>query len=85
MESVGEILGDAVTAEVAGAWSEALMALANLLISLEGKLYKEAAEKQWTGPRDFVVTDIIEETADIKSFRMVPADDEKTWTIHKCI
>ena len=78
MESVGEILGDAVTAEVAGAWSEALMALANLLISLEGKLYKEAEEKQWTGPRDFVITDIIEETADIKSFRMVPSDNKKT-------
>jgi nitric oxide dioxygenase len=74
LEAVGQVLGAAITEEVAIAWSEAVMTLAKLLIQMESDLYQEAAHTQWTGPRDFVITD---ETADIKSIRMVPADGKE--------
>lgn len=77
VEAIGEVLGDAVTPGVAAAWSEAIMALAKLFIQTESLLYQEAASEQWTGPRDFVITEIISETNEIKSFRMVPNDDDK--------
>ena len=48
MEAIGEVLGDAVTAEVAAAWSEAVMALAKICIQTEAQLYEQAAETQWS-------------------------------------
>ena len=78
LEAIGQVLGDAVTPAVAAAWSEAIMALAKLFIEQEAQLYDEAAQEQWTGPRDFVITDIVQETTDIKSFRMVPSDGQGT-------
>ena len=74
MEAIGQVLGDAVTPAVAAAWSEAVMALVKLFIEKEAQLYNQAAQEQWTGPRDFVITDIIQESTEIKSFRMVPRD-----------
>ena len=78
LEAIGEVLGDAVTPAVAAAWSEAVMALVKLFIETEAQLYDEAAQEQWTGPRDFVITDIIQESTEIKSFRMAPSDGEGT-------
>lgn len=78
MESIGEVLGDAVTAEIAGAWSEAIMALAKILMGLEASEYDKASKTQWSGPKDFTISDIIDETPMIKSFRMKAADGKGT-------
>ena len=54
------MLGDAVTPDVAGAWSDVLMLLAGDLIGREQKLYDEAASKVggWYGIKDFLVTNV---------------------------
>jgi nitric oxide dioxygenase len=78
MESIGEVLGDAATAAVAAAWSEAVMALAKICISTEEELYKKAAELQWTGTREFTVSAIVQEGNDIVSIRLTPVDGKGT-------
>lgn len=78
MEAIGEVLGDAVTAEVAAAWSEAVMALAKICIQTEAQLYEQAAETQWSGVREFVIAELINETDEIKSIRMKPTDGKGT-------
>ncbi|MEU6757920.1 globin domain-containing protein [Streptomyces sp. NPDC046685] len=73
--AIAEILGEAVTPEVARAWDEVYWLMANALIALEERLYAEqrvAAGDVW---REWTVTDRVEETPDCTTFRMVPADD----------
>ncbi len=43
MAAVGEVLGDAVTAEVAAAWDEVYWLFAAQLIAEEARLYQQAA------------------------------------------
>ena len=74
MEAIGEVLGSAVTPEVAAAWSEAVTALAKVFIEVESKLYNEASEKQWVGSRDFSIVEVVQETPTVKSPRLKPAD-----------
>ena len=77
MEAVGEVLGSAVTPEVAAAWSEAVMALANIFIQTEIQFYDEAKKDQWVGVKEFTITDIIDEATDVKSFRFQAKDKVK--------
>lgn len=77
MEAIGEVLGSAVTPEVAAAWSEAVMALGKIFIEEEQKLYNEAEKLQWSGPKEFIITEIIDETPVVKSFRMKSKDGQK--------
>jgi len=71
MESIGHVMGDAVTPEVGEGWSEAVLALAKNLCELEAKLYAESAGRRggWKGVKDFrvagtrrVATDCVELT-----------------------
>lgn len=78
MEAIGEVLGDAVTPSVAAAWSEAVMALADICISTESDLYQQAAKLQWKGTREFVVSKVIPEAADIVSLRLEARDGKGT-------
>lgn len=57
MESVAEVLGDAVTPEIGQGWSDAVNALAGILIDAEEGLYAEAEKRQggWRGWREFSV------------------------------
>ncbi|SCG76703.1 globin domain-containing protein [Micromonospora inositola] len=75
MAAVGEVLGDAVTPEVAAAWDEVYWLLACELIAREARLYTEAGVPEngsvW---REWRVTDKVRETADVVSFTLVPAD-----------
>jgi len=75
LAAVGEVLGEAVTAEVAAAWDEVYWLLACELIAREARLYTQAgvgeAGSVW---RDWQVVECIQETADVVSFRLVPAD-----------
>ncbi|MFF6998615.1 globin domain-containing protein [Streptomyces sp. NPDC008313] len=66
------VLGDAVTPEVAAAWDEVYWLMANALIAIEKRLYEEtAAAGEW---REWKVVDRAEETADVVSFELRPAD-----------
>src|SRR5690606_20895534 len=53
MEAIGRVLGDAVTSDVAAAWSAAYWQLAELLIAAEEREYqrKAAAPGGWRGTR----------------------------------
>ena len=57
MGAIGEVLGDAVTPEIGEAWSEAVLALAQICIDAEEDLYKVAEQKQggWRYEREFEV------------------------------
>eukprot|EP00753_Platysulcus_tardus_P019717 PLAT7468.2.p1 GENE.PLAT7468.2~~PLAT7468.2.p1 ORF type:complete len:373 (-),score=165.18 PLAT7468.2:180-1298(-) len=77
--ATAEVLGDAVTEEVADAWSGVLMHVASHLISMEAALYDHAASLPggWDGrqqPKEFTVTRTREETATTKSIWLKPAD-----------
>lgn len=75
LAAVGEVLGDAVTPEVAAAWDEVYWLLACELIAREARLYTRAGVAD-DGPvwRDWRVTQVIRETPEVVSFRLVPAD-----------
>eukprot|EP00405_Crypthecodinium_cohnii_P015238 CAMPEP_0206450886 /NCGR_PEP_ID=MMETSP0324_2-20121206/19003_1 /ASSEMBLY_ACC=CAM_ASM_000836 /TAXON_ID=2866 /ORGANISM="Crypthecodinium cohnii, Strain Seligo" /LENGTH=392 /DNA_ID=CAMNT_0053920643 /DNA_START=57 /DNA_END=1235 /DNA_ORIENTATION=- len=80
MASIGHILGDAVTPEIGKGWSEAVMALANILIEEEKKLYEAAAARQggWMGAKDFKVESVREVATGCHEITFVPADGSTT-------
>jgi nitric oxide dioxygenase len=57
MLTIGEVLGDAVTEEVASGWKEAVQFLSGTLINVEENLYSEAEKRQggWRGWKQFLV------------------------------
>ncbi|MCX5399667.1 globin domain-containing protein [Streptomyces sp. NBC_00102] len=72
--AIAEVLGDAVTPEVAAAWDEVYWLMANALIAVEDRLYAErgvAAGQVW---QEWEVAGRTEETADVATFRLHPAD-----------
>ncbi|MEW2583987.1 globin domain-containing protein [Streptomyces virginiae] len=72
--AIAEILGEAVTPEVARAWDEVYWLMANALVAIEERLYaghRIAAGDVW---REWTVTGRSEETADCATFRIAPAD-----------
>jgi nitric oxide dioxygenase len=74
MAAVAEVLGPAVTPEIAAAWSEAVLFLAKVFIDKEESLYQMAEKRNggWSGPMDFVVTEVKEVADGIKSFSFKP-------------
>ncbi|MFI0982510.1 globin domain-containing protein [Streptomyces sp. NPDC021093] len=73
-EAIGEVLGDAVTPEVAAAWDEVYWLMANALIAIENRLYAEHGVLKGDTWRDWEVVGRTEETADVATFRLRPAD-----------
>ncbi|MYL23430.1 NO-inducible flavohemoprotein [Halomonas alkaliantarctica] len=76
MAAIGEVLGDAVTPEVADAWSALYQELADLLIELEAERYT-AFEQQpggWRGQRRFRIAATHQESRVIRSFILEPED-----------
>ncbi|MEV5955069.1 globin domain-containing protein [Streptomyces sp. NPDC051987] len=69
--AIVEVLGEAVTPEVAAAWDEVYWLMANALIALEKRLYEESGA---TGFRPWEVVGRVAETADVVTFRVRPAD-----------
>ncbi|GAB1333226.1 globin domain-containing protein [Streptomyces sennicomposti] len=69
--AIAEILGDAVTAEVAEAWTEVYWLMANALIAIEKRLYEESGSKELHA---WEVVGREENTADVVTFRVRPAD-----------
>ncbi|MFF4444751.1 globin domain-containing protein [Streptomyces sp. NPDC001502] len=73
-EAITEVLGEAVTPEVAQAWDEVYWLMANALIALEERLYAEQRVVAGDVWREWTVTARVAETADCATFRIAPAD-----------
>ncbi|MET8765692.1 globin domain-containing protein [Streptomyces sp. NPDC004658] len=72
--AIGDVLGEAVTPEVAAAWDEVYWLMAGALIAREARLYQKARvdpRKPW---RQWTVIERREETPDVVSFLLRPAD-----------
>lgn len=69
--AIAEVLGEAVTPEVAAAWEEVYWLMANALVAIEKRLYEEQDGPGW---REWEVVERVTETADVVSFRLRPAD-----------
>lgn len=76
LASIGEVLGEAATPALLDAWATAYTELATLMSGVEEDLYKQAATQPggWTSWRSFIVRRKEEETPDITSFYLYPAD-----------
>lgn len=73
-EAIAEVLGDAVTPEVAAAWDEVYWLMANALIAIETRLYAEQSVVDADVWRPWEVVDRTEETPHVASFLLRPAD-----------
>ncbi|WAX80388.1 globin domain-containing protein [Streptomyces sp. KMM 9044] len=69
--AIAEVLGEAVTPEVAAAWEEVYWLMANALIAVEKRLHEERGGPGW---REWEVVGRVAETADVVSLRLRPAD-----------
>ncbi len=76
MAAIGEVLGDAVTPEVADAWSALYQELADLLIGLEKQRYQAFEQEPggWRGARRFRIAKTHQESCVIRSFILEPED-----------
>lgn len=70
--AIAEVLGEAVTPQVAAAWDEVYWLMANALVAIEKRLYEESADG--SGWREWEVVERVAETADVVSFRLRPVD-----------
>ncbi|MFE0179003.1 globin domain-containing protein [Streptomyces sp. NPDC059002] len=70
--AIAEVLGDAVTPEVAAAWDEVYWLMANALIAVEARLYAEQGVTAADTWREWRVVGRIEETADVATFQLRP-------------
>ncbi|MGW3207882.1 globin domain-containing protein [Streptomyces sp. NPDC001135] len=69
--AIADVLGEAVTPEVAAAWTEVYWLMANALVAIEKRLYEESGSRV---RRPWEVVERVEETADVVTFRLRPAD-----------
>ncbi|GGK01026.1 flavohemoprotein [Lentibacillus kapialis] len=76
IEAVKDVLGDAATDDVITAWAAAYDYIANVFIEIEKKKYHVTEQQKggWIGFREFIVAEKIQETSDIVSFCLKPAD-----------
>ncbi|MEU1214853.1 globin domain-containing protein [Streptomyces sp. NPDC005791] len=72
--AIAEVLGDAVTPEVAAAWDEVYWLMANALIAIEERLHAQqgvVAGDVWS---EWTVISRVEDTPDVTTFRIAPSD-----------
>ncbi|MEU6383129.1 globin domain-containing protein [Streptomyces bauhiniae] len=69
--AIAEVLGDAVTPEVAAAWDEVYWLMARTLTGLERRLYEESGP---AGTRQWEVVERVPETSDVITLRLRPVD-----------
>ncbi|MET8014019.1 globin domain-containing protein [Streptomyces sp. NPDC005271] len=74
--AIAEVLGDAVTPEVAAAWDEVYWLMAGALIAQEARLYQDAGVEPGEIWRQWTVVERREETPDAVSFLLRPRDGE---------
>jgi nitric oxide dioxygenase len=73
--AIVDVLGDAVTPEVAAAWDEVYWLMAYALINQERGLYSARGVRAETVWREWEVAERIDETEDVVTFRMRRTDD----------
>ncbi|MGF0319125.1 globin domain-containing protein [Nocardia fluminea] len=73
-EAIAEVLGNAVTAEVAAAWNELYWLMAETLIGMEAELYRSAGVADGNVWRQTRVRDRRQESADAVSFVLTSLD-----------
>ncbi|GAA3951370.1 FAD-binding oxidoreductase [Streptomyces marokkonensis] len=73
--AIAEVLGDAVTTEVAAAWDEVYWLMANALVAIETRLYQETGVAEGAVWRRMEVVERCEESPDAVSLVLRPADD----------
>ena len=73
--AIADVLGDAVTPEVAAAWDEVYWLMAYALINQERGLYSARGVRPETVWRNWEVTDRFQETDDVVTFRVRKIDD----------
>lgn len=79
INSIKEVLGEAATDELIEAWFIAYTNLAQIMISIEQEMY-ETNEKSiggWKGWRTFTISEIKEESDEIKSFYLKATDKKE--------
>ena len=76
LAAVGEVLGEAVTAEVASAWDEVYWLFATQLIAEEARLYQRAGVDPAKPVRPYRVVRRIDEADDIISLVLEPSDGQ---------
>ncbi|MFD7920002.1 globin domain-containing protein [Streptomyces sp. NPDC059740] len=74
LSAVGEVLGEAVTEEVAAAWDEVYWLMADALIALEAQLHEEAGIAKGEVWQQMEIVERREETADVVSLVLRRAD-----------
>ena len=74
--AIAEVLGDAVTPQVAAAWDEVYWLMAGALIAQEARLYQDAGVQPGRVWRRWTVVERRAETPDVVSFLLRPADGE---------
>ncbi|WP_327092106.1 FAD-binding oxidoreductase [Nonomuraea sp. NBC_01738] len=71
--AIAEVLGDAITPEIAAAWDEVYWLMAGALIAMEARIYAAAGDHgRW---REWQVIERHEETADVMSLVLRPLGD----------
>ena len=76
LEAIKEVLGEAATDEIIGAWAEAYGAIADVFIAVEKEMYEEVQEAEggWADYKEFIVMDKVRESENITSILLKPAD-----------
>ncbi|RNB92454.1 NO-inducible flavohemoprotein [Brevibacillus fluminis] len=76
LAAIKDVLGDAATEEIIGAWAEAYGVIADVFISIEAEMYDQAEQQQggWEGFRPFRVERKVQESDRITTFYLVPQD-----------
>ncbi|KAK1574041.1 globin [Colletotrichum navitas] len=72
IKAIGEVLGDALTPEIAEAWTAAYAQLAQVFVGRESEMYREA--DPWTDWRKFSIIRRINESDSVTSFYLAPSD-----------
>jgi nitric oxide dioxygenase len=75
MWAIGDVLGDAVTPEIAAAWDEVYWLMASTLISQERGLYSARGVRPHTVWREWQVEEKLRETGDVVTFVVRRIDD----------
>ncbi|MGW9124592.1 NO-inducible flavohemoprotein [Paenibacillus chitinolyticus] len=76
LAAISEVLGEAATPEILGAWEEAYSVIAGAFIGVETEMADEALHQPggWAGFRKFTVQRKTPESGSITSFYLVPED-----------
>src|SRR6185437_2923778 len=72
--AIKEVLGDAATPEIIGAWGEAYQVIADAFIGIEKEMYDKAEQMEggWRTFKEFKIVDKIVESDVITSFYLKP-------------